>query len=606
MAENTPAMEQPASKPLVWWRQRRIWVAVAIGVLFAVTFLFPWLMEFRHLGGTGDTFREIGKGLKFPLSRYVLDERCSKNTVKIGIAFYTAALLIAGWLVAKKRWQIQWAINGLLALLLLAAFHAESYRDTRELLQGKFIQAWNVYHYYFGSKYFDEMDRKLQYAYTLKADEETTHFLDQVTMVNDLYEYKVRPRAESMKYIEGRNDFSPERWEEFKADLVFFEPFQSFSQWQKMLTDHGYNGTPFWNTIGSFLANHFPLQNYWSRLFVLGLDQIMLLITFIVVAIVFGPRWGIVSAIFFLIITLNDNYTVAGFIRYDWYCATVISFCLFHRGRYLAAAPFLAYAAMTRIFPIFLLAGPGLLWVVDWIKTRKMDRKLLAMFLFFGAWCLLFFYMGTWNRRGFSAWTDFYTDIRFHTAKHYLGPKRIGLKHMFIDDLSTPRIAQGDPRGKSFEKQKALYRFSQFALLALFLAAVMRRNRDDAFLLSYMFIFTILVLSRYYWALIGMLFLLSATDRSRWRLILIDIFLLSLSPIYYTFVAQESKDAYAYFMPITFLFFGLFIFLAGSYIIEDLPAWRETFVALRTKLQRKPKGDDVAGGGGQPTAPAQA
>ncbi len=489
--------------------------------------------------------------------------------------------MLAGWLAAKKRWTVQWSINAALVLLLLAAFHNESWKDTRDFLHGRFIQAWNVYHYYYGSKYFDETQRNLQYAYTLKADEESAHYLDEVKYVDDLFDYHVKPRADIEKYLEGRNDFTPERWEEFKQDITFLEPFQSKHQWDNMLKDHGYNGTPFWNTIGNFLATHFPLQNYGSRLFVLGLDQLLLLITFIIVGLVFGPRWGIVSATYFLIITLNEFYTVAGFIRYDWFCATVIGFCLFKKGWYKTAAPFLAYATMTRIFPAFLLLGPGILWVIDWVKTRKMDRKLLHMFIIFGATCVLFFYVGTWNKFGFGAWTEFYRDIRLHTSQHYLGPKRIGLKHMFIDDLSTPLIAR-DNHDAAFEKQKPLYRAMQVILLAAFLLVVVRRNRNDAFLLGYMFIFTILVLSRYYWALIGMFFLLSAEDRSRWRNILSNVMLLFMVPVYYCFLAQEH-DAYSFYMPITFHFLGFFVFLAGSYLIEDYPYWRDLIQAWRAK-----------------------
>jgi len=580
-------------------RRRRIFIAVIAG-LFLLMFLLPWFMEFRHLHGVGRTFSGLARGFVAPFTRYVAGMHIGRGPVKIGIALFTVALLIAGWLIAKRRWQIQWAINGALVLLLVVAFHTESYNETKAFLHGKFIQAWNVYHYYFGSKYFDEMNRNLQYAYTLKADQESAHYLDDVRAVNDLFDYRIKPREVILQYVEGRNDFTPERWEEFKRDLTFFEPFQSKSQWNKMFKDHGYNGTPFWNTIGNFLATHFPLESYRARLFVLGLDQMLLLIAFIVVGLTFGPRWGIVSAIYFLIITLNENYTVAGFIRYDWYCATVIGFCLFHKGWYKASAPFLAYATMTRIFPVFLLLGPGLLWVIDWIKTRKMDRKLPVMFVVYGLCCLFFFYMGTWNRRGWAVWSDYYRDIGFHTEQHYLGPKRIGLKHIFIDDLATPRMVKGDNKERSFSRQEWLYHTMRVALFALFLAALARRNRSDAFLLGYMFVFTILVLSRYYWALIGMFFLLSAEDRSRWRNILANVFLLAQVPLYYTFVVQE-KEPYAYYMPLSYLFFGFFVFLAGSFLIEDYPYWKGQFDVWRARRAAPATAVETTGGDARPS-----
>lgn len=573
-------------------KRRKIIILTVAIVLFVLAFSYPWYMQERHLGSLDRSTDSIGKAIAYPVKIISQGGHIGRGPRKVGLAMYGAVLLLLGHLISRKRKIAQWTINAMLCVLLVAAFGNESQTNTKRFLKGDFIQTWNVYHYYYGAKYFDEMGYFYQYAYTLKADQEGPNHLSHIKQINDLFDYKKKSPQQIVKQVEGREDFTAERWELFTKELYFLMPSQSKSQWRKMLKDHGYNGTPFWNTIGSFLANSFPITNRAARTFVLGLDQLLLLLTFVIVAVVFGFRWGVTMALYFLILFLNENYTVAGFIRYDWFCATVISFCLFSKGYFKASAPFLAYATMARIFPGFLLLGPGIQWLIDWIKNRKMDRKLFSMFVVFALCCLFFFWMGTWNRHGFGAWEQFYKNIRQHSAKHYLGPKRIGLKHMYIDDLSTPKIALSRHYA-SFKKQKALYRVSQFVLIAMFLAAMLRRKRNDSWLLGYMFIFAILVLSRYYWALISMFFLLGAQDRSRWRRAMGDVLLFAMIPMYYTFRFQENNP-YSYYMAPTLLFFGFFVFVAGSYIVEDFWDWRDDWRAWRARRRGEAPANQTA------------
>ncbi len=83
-----------------------------------------------------------------------------------------------------------------------------------------------------------------------------------------------------------------------------------------------------------------------------------------------------------------------------------------------------------------------------------------------------------------------------------------------------------------------------------------------------MFIFSMLVLSRYYWALIVLMFLLRQEDMSRWRNIFGDILILFTNIMFYSFSRHET-NAYSAFMIPSLFFFSYFIYIAGAYLVED-------------------------------------
>ena len=553
-------------------RFRRIAIPAATTLLFLAALVFPLAMILRNSGTLDDLFTELFTGLRYLYDKFVLGERILRDFQKLGIALLAIPVVVLARAIPRKEKIASWGVTALLVLLCFMALQAEGMRHTARLIQGKYIQTWNVYHYYFGAKYFDELGYYDLYAYTLAADEQDDLGLDNVRTVNDLHDYRRKPRSQILSQVQGQHPFSPERWQEFKTEIPFISKYMRKGQWPQMLRDHGYNAPPFWNTIGSFLANTFPITSRPARTFILGLDLLLLLAAFVLVGWGFGLRKGILTALFFLIFFGTNTFLVGAFLRWDWFAATTICFVLFHKGYFKAGAPFLAYATMTRIFPGFLLLGPGILWLVDWVKTRKMDRRFPAMVLVFALCCALFFWMGTFNKKGLASWEDFYQNIRYHTAKHYLGPLRIGLKHMFIDDFSTRKIGR-DGKEESFAKQKSVYHACQAIMLAMFLLAVLRRNRSDAFLLGFVVIFALLTLSRYYWALIALMFLLSQKDGDRLRNLYSDVLLLVTTAVFFAFRPHAANRFAQYLVP-TYFFFGYFYFITASYLVQDaFAAW---------------------------------
>ncbi|MCL4236484.1 MAG: hypothetical protein KJ042_18430, partial [Deltaproteobacteria bacterium] len=213
----------------------------------------------------------------------------------------------------------------------------------------------------------------------------------------------------------------------------------------------------------------------------------------------------------------------------------------------------------------------GVQWLVSGIRTRTFEKKAFQMFAVFALSCGLMFLAGALNSDGFNAWKDFLVDIRQHTAKHFLGPKRVGLKHLFVDDFSTRRWAKDD-KNRAFEKQETAYRVTWVAMMGLFFVAILRRRPRDAWLLGYLFIFTLVVLSRYYWALLSMMFLLADTERSRWRNLGSDTLLLLMMPVGLAYRMHEKTNVSNHMIMTTWI--GAYLVaLAISFVADDIVDW---------------------------------
>ena len=562
---------------------RRIIFAVST-FLFFVALAIPWYFFYRHHGSFIPTINDVGKALLVPWNVFIKGITGHHELLKMSILTYAGILIIIGRVLDKNRRVLQGIITALLICLALGSFRIESYDRTRQLLAGNYLQYWNGYHYYFGSKYFDELGYFYHYSYTFKAAKEGAIDLDHVNRANDLFEYVPRSKQKVMRRIKGRKDFSEDRWEIFKEELAYFDRYVPKRSWKGMMSDHGCNGTPFGLTTGGVLAETFPLTDRTSRIILFGLDQILMLVAFGFIAWAFGIRWAAVLALFYFTMFVNVRFTVGGFVRYDFYSATLVSFALFTKGWFKLQAPFLAYASMVRIFPVFLMLGLGIKWLFDWIRNRQMDTKLFWAFVVFAVSCVAFFGIGTLNKHGLSSWKQFYKNITHHTAHQHIGPLRVGHKHIFTHKLSADKITRGNRR-KSFAEQIPIYRASQVFMIALFVLAVLRRNPNDAYLLGFMFIFFIVVLSRYYWALAGLMFLLSQEDRSRWRNIYSDILLIMVVVNFYAFQFHE-REIYAVYMSASFSLFGYFLFLAGSFLTEDAFALNDSLKRRKIKPGR--------------------
>ena len=130
-----------------------------------------------------------------------------------------------------------------LVLLLVFVLNHNYKYDVKQLYKKSSIRTWNVYHYYLGSKYFDELGYLDLYKQTIAADREGKNRLAKIKRIRDLETYQTI-QVSSLKDLGRSKTFTDARWEAFKKDLNVLLRKESDSTWFDMLNDRGYNPPP--------------------------------------------------------------------------------------------------------------------------------------------------------------------------------------------------------------------------------------------------------------------------------------------------------------------------------------------------------------------------
>ncbi len=289
----------------------------------------------------------------------------------------------AGNALARGFLMALLAVTGLLAV--------ENYRATDYYRYGSYLNAYEFYHYYLGSKYAREVGYTRLYAATLIADEETgLKWSHSSKTIRDL---STGGYVNAETVLRDRDTvkahFTPERWEEFKKDVQWFKDPKRLiaSRWNTVIRDKGYNGTPVWSMVaGGILANSIPTSSPAGMMFLALLDPLLILLAMAAVVWAFGPR-----AALYLVILLGTHYMMkwwhmkGAFLRTDWAMCAVISVCLMKKKHHGAAGALLAWSVLSRIFPAVLLFGPGVKLLAQSLdfqagESRPLRQKLDARF----------------------------------------------------------------------------------------------------------------------------------------------------------------------------------------------------------------------------------
>lgn len=419
---------------------------------------------------------------------------------KQGLACVALAFTLIGQRESRRP-SLQWVACTGLALTLATSFWIENGRNWNKLVRGKYIQVWNTYHYYLGSKYFSELGYLDLYIQSLRADEERLGKWKRTRTVMDLRDYGKLTRRQALKLADP-NAFSPARWEEFKADLAVLQQHATEDTLKNVLDDHGYNATPFGQFINHALSSAFSIQSVPQRTILLSMDLWAVAGVFILAARAFGLRRSLSAACLYVLFFGTHGFQVGGFFRFDWFVATAAALCLFKMDRPRMAGWALAYGAMTRIFPGFMAFAVMILWAGRTLRTRRLEPATTAFLLHFGLACSVMAALGEIGApNGESNWMRFKDKMALHSGEHHLGPHRLGLKRLMVYDFEEGAMPKGSAKEATFQQQAATYRMAQLAALALTLAALWRRRTGDAMLAGLASTFWLVVLSRYYWAL---------------------------------------------------------------------------------------------------------
>lgn len=412
----------------------------------------------------------------------------------------------------------------LFMVVLIVLLTIPGIRDDLEDLADGDVRVWNVYHYYLGSKYFDELGYDGLYVATLAADREHhQRWTKHVRTVRNLSDYSLQPVQSALADYEPRDHFSPERWRQFRNDVDALRKHRRSSAWRDIFKDRGYNGTPVWTAIGGALANRIPADSPWL-VALCSLDLVLLAgaLGLLARAYGIGPVLGVL--LLFVASPTNLNRLVGGFLQLDWLCAIIAAIALLRLRCFALAGAVLSYALMTRIFPVFMAAMfllpflPRLWRHGEW----PIPAIRFAAGMFFGS--LLLFGISVLPDEGFQRWPKFVDNISTHRTDHVLGERRVGLEHAFTRDWSqaSTDIDKAE-RSEFLDERRVIFGASAVVLVLMSVFAALRlptlaksEGAADALLIGMIPVFALLVLSRYYFAILCLLPLLQAVA-PRWR-----------------------------------------------------------------------------------------
>lgn len=242
-----------------------------------------------------------------------------------------------------------------------AAVAALTYFNFGAFHFGNFVHTWDTLHYYLGAKYFRELSYDRLYECIAVADAAEPRLARRVRLrkITNLRTNVLESTAEILEHPQRCTDhFSPDRWGRFTADVAWFRDRETPQRWEEISTDHGFNGTPAWLIAGSPLANLAPASEGQILALTL-LDPVYFLALAAVIGWAFGLRpLAVALLVLATFFPCRFFWTGGAFLRWDWlfYMAAAVA-CL-KKGRPWLGGMALGYAAMLRVFPGLLAAGP--------------------------------------------------------------------------------------------------------------------------------------------------------------------------------------------------------------------------------------------------------
>ena len=271
------------------------------------------------------------------------------------------------------------------ALIGLALAAYASYYQFFRLGHPHGFSTTDNFHYYVGSKYFEELGHYGLYECSLSALHERGVNLPggRDPQVRDLRSMELGPAALiRAQGADCRDRFSPERWQSFSQDVGFFvekwPPHVRNAVW----SDHGYHPTPVWTVFGASVAESLSVHDRIHRRFLTRVDRVLIAATLVAVAWAFGLEVGCLVAILWGTGHLW-RYTWVGdaYLRHLWWIASLVGLCALRRGAPGWGGAGLTVATALRLFPgalgIGYLAGA----FSDRLRGRSANRDLFRFVL---------------------------------------------------------------------------------------------------------------------------------------------------------------------------------------------------------------------------------
>ena len=510
------------------------------------------------------------------------------DDTKVILTLIAMILICMAWFVDHySKWvparMIMTALLGIIALL--AGYSAVSHRmDGLKLTR---IHTWNVFHYVMGTKYFNEVGFTDLYKASLLADKEGRNYFNKVHKTRSMNDYKEIPVTQAIEEAKAegvKENFTPERWREFKKDLAAVQRHLKKSRWDGPLADLGFHPSPAWLIIHQPLLNQVPYYKKNNLITLCALQLPFFILVFIMMAWAFGMRTAVVCTLWFCLFFGNKSRIVGGYFSYDWFFLLIAATALFKKGWPVLSIPFLAFTAMMRGFPGLLATHQAVKLTVNLVKNRAIAIKPTKYLATLVLSCMVFVVLGSFTKYGFNAWSIWKEKMQIHSEFQPLPGKRVGLKYLFANDLTKLKYnIRKTIRIENLEKQHGIYKATQIFLILMALAAMARRNDYNGYLLGFVIIFAGFVESRYYASSLMLLLTWTGQDKKRLLNLASELVLFGLVAKFWLEQSLGSSNQYSYFwFNIGILFY--FIVVMAYFLGKDY------FRAKKKRLQEKESG----------------
>ncbi len=235
------------------------------------------------------------------------------------------------------------------------------------------------FHYYLGSKYFDELNYSRIYECVAVAEVELGHgaALEKLDIRDLTRANLITPMKKTNVFQNPKactDHFSKDRWELFKQDVKWLRQSAVGTYWDNMKKDHGYNPPPVWTMTGKFFSKLGPASDETFKTLA-TLDVLLHIGTLAMLVWAFGWRVAAVASIFWATNTAGNFYWTGGaFLRQDWIFLFVSSICLAKKRFFLLSGSAFTWSALLRVFPAVAGFGWGVMILLYLIKHRRIHK----------------------------------------------------------------------------------------------------------------------------------------------------------------------------------------------------------------------------------------
>ena len=406
---------------------------------------------------------------------------------KIAVGVFGGLIFYVTLLVRRQggEWA-PWLWKGL--LVGVGVLGAWSWTNFGSFHGANVIHFHDGFHYFMGSKYFDENRYARLYHCTVVAEEELGRGAAlRSWKVRNLVDNRLVPAQEILDERRVcREAFGPERWDEFKADVAFFRTRLTPQSWERIFRDHGYNATPVWNLFGSRLCDRGPASRTLAALTLI--DPLLYAGLFALILWAFGlEAFSLALLVFGVGFPWHYNWTGGAIGRAAWLFLAVAALCLLKKRWFASGGFALAASALLRIFPGLLIGGLLVLFGYNWLEKRRVEpshRRMLAGALL----ALATLIPASLLADGVRAWPEMLTN----SIKHQQTPltNHMGLQTLFswhpdaiarkmalrFDDPSPP---WEEGRRRTFASRSIYYWPTAVGLLVLVGLFALRRAEGD-------------------------------------------------------------------------------------------------------------------------------